>query len=88
MYDLIYAGRDVQNAVLNRFPEAKIEDASDFIHEERFAVELPESFDADYLDWLTQRGFNNGLSLTASLRAMGCAMGLARIASAGTGEER
>ena len=43
MYDLIYAGEDLERAqkeLLERFPEATLEDASDFIHEGRFAIKI------------------------------------------------
>ena len=43
MNDLIYANGLAKKDVLARFPEAVIEDASDFIHLERFSITLPDT---------------------------------------------
>lgn len=40
--ELIYAGTKVENLVKKQFPGAKIIDASDMIHHERFEIELDE----------------------------------------------
>lgn len=38
LYDLIYANADGRKAMGKSFPQASFEDASDFIHEERFSI--------------------------------------------------
>lgn len=43
MNDVIYANGLAEKDVLARFPEAVIEDASDFIHLERFSITLPDT---------------------------------------------
>lgn len=44
MYDLVYAGNEdyarAQKELEERFPNAVIQDASDFIHEGRFSIEV------------------------------------------------
>ena len=40
MYDLIYAGKDVEELIKKQYPSAKITDASDYIHTERVEVEI------------------------------------------------
>jgi len=44
MYDLIYANPAAQIVMEKVFPQASFEDASDFVHEERFSilVDMPE----------------------------------------------
>ena len=51
MHELIYAGNEVRQLLEKEYPDAKFEDASDMIHEERFSIdidgekdELEESF--------------------------------------------
>ena len=51
MYDLVYdfgAWKEIEKA----FPDAKIEDARDEIHESRIAVTLPDEKRVDYLKWM------------------------------------
>lgn len=47
MYDLIYADGKARTVLEKAFPRAKFEDASDFIHTERFSIEL-EIEESDY----------------------------------------
>lgn len=42
MNALIYAGKDIENIIKNKFPVATFQDASDEIHTERFEVEIQE----------------------------------------------
>ena len=49
MHELIYAGKDVETVVLKRYPNAKIEDASDEIHKERFELEVDVNEDEFYV---------------------------------------
>ena len=47
--ELIYAGKDVEQLILKAFPEAKITDASDYIHTERFECEIDIPEDEFYI---------------------------------------
>lgn len=60
IYDLMYCGEheeEIRATVLNDFPSAKIEDASDYIHRGRFSVEL-EIEESDWLLWVMRNGFH------------------------------
>lgn len=51
IYDLIYAGeyrQEVETKIQAAYPEAVLEDASDFVHEGRFSVEM----EVDEEEWL------------------------------------
>lgn len=56
MYDLIYDGADARRAIAASFPDARIEDASDFVHKERFSVELPDALEDTYLKHVIASG--------------------------------
>ncbi|GAI63165.1 unnamed protein product [marine sediment metagenome] len=56
MYQLIYAGKDVEQAVKERYPEAKIKDASDDIHTERFECEIDVEED-EFFVWAILEGY-------------------------------
>lgn len=77
MYDLIYDGT-AWEVVQKRFPEAKIKDESDCIHEGRFGVELPDEMRDEYLRWVVL----NGLGLVS------LSIGLMLHASDGVGREK
>jgi len=54
MYDLIYAEnhqvyKEIAEVIKKEYSQAKVEDASDHIHEHRFLVEL----DIEQKDWFT-----------------------------------
>jgi len=54
MYDLIYTEnhqdyKEIEEIIKKRYRQAKVEDASDYIHEHRFSVE----FDIEQKDWFT-----------------------------------
>lgn len=49
MYELIYADREVEDIIKKEYPEAKITDASDFIHTERFECEVEVAEDEFYI---------------------------------------
>jgi len=55
MKDLIYDSA-ARTEFLKRYPDAKIEDASDFIHDSRFSVEFEETDKYEYLHWLVDNG--------------------------------
>jgi len=56
MYELIYAGKEVEKAVKERYPEAKIKDASDDIHQERFECEIEVEED-EFFVWAILGGY-------------------------------
>jgi hypothetical protein len=66
MNDLIYAGADAERSIAGAFPDARIEDASDFIHEERFSVTLPDALEDTYLKHVIANGLGS-VSLSVQL---------------------
>ena len=58
MYDLIYGGRTYTQELKNLFPNATIEDASDFIHEDRISVQI-EMDEKEYFRIIFLNGFGN-----------------------------
>lgn len=57
MHELIYAGKDIEWAIKKRYPQAKIEDASDSIHTERFECEIEEVDEDDFFVWAILEGY-------------------------------
>ena len=57
MHDLVYAGSEVERLISEKFPSVKIKDASDFIHTERFEVELDDSLKDDFYIFAMREGF-------------------------------
>jgi len=55
MYDLVYDGGCLDE-IKQPFPLAEIEDASDFIHEGRFSVQLPDDKRREYLKFVILKG--------------------------------
>lgn len=66
MYDLVYSDNNDRVLVEQRFPDARIEDASDFVHDERFSVELPPEKRREYLVWAIKAGLG-GVSFTLQM---------------------
>jgi len=56
MYDLIYGGAKYRDELQKIFPESKIADASDEIHQDRVSIEL-EIEDKEYWKRITLNGF-------------------------------
>ena len=56
MQDLIYAGKDIEDIIKAKYPQAKITDASDDIHRERFELELDIEED-EFYPFAFQKGF-------------------------------
>ena len=56
VYDLIYAGADVEQIILSKYPEAKITDASDGIHTERFEMDV-ETEEDEFYPFAIKEGF-------------------------------
>lgn len=58
-YDLIYSGNKVELLIKGKFPTAKIKDASDFIHTERFACEIEGVTDNEFYPFAIREGFDS-----------------------------
>ncbi len=58
MDDLIYADYKAEKIVEKRYPNIKIEDASDMIHQERFGIQFNEDEynEHEYLKFLLESG--------------------------------
>ena len=57
MHELVYADASVERLILAKFPSAKIEDASDFIHTDRFELELEDSLKKSFYVFAIREGF-------------------------------
>jgi hypothetical protein len=57
MYDLIYAGHEVEDIIKAKYPQAKITDASDEIHTERFEMELDGVTEDEFYPFALIKGF-------------------------------
>jgi len=62
MYDLIYCAdfKDygkIKEKILEHYPEAKIEDASDDVHQARFSVELSDVEETNFQMMAIKEGF-------------------------------
>jgi len=60
MYDLIYLNYygEATRVLQEIWPKAKIEDASDFIHTERFAIEVADMEEEVYLKTIIREGMS------------------------------
>jgi len=56
-YDLIYGNSEIESIILKKYPTAKIKDASDFIHTERFECEIPNIDDDEFYPFALVNGF-------------------------------
>jgi len=57
MYDLIYAPIEVENIIKAKYPQAKISDASDDIHRERFEMTLEGIEEDEFYPFAIKEGF-------------------------------
>ncbi len=57
MYELIYAGKEVEDIIKKKYPNAEVKDASDYIHTERFEVEIPGITDDEFYPLAIKEGF-------------------------------
>ena len=57
MYELIYAGKEVEELVKKKYPQAVIKDASDFVHRERFECEISDVTEDDFYPFAISKGF-------------------------------
>lgn len=58
MQELIYGGKDVERKILAEFPEAKIIDASDDVHWDRFDVSILHVSEEDFYIFAMVSGFS------------------------------
>ena len=56
-YDLIYAPHEVEEIIKKKYPNAKIKDASDYIHTERFECEIEGITKDDFYPFAIANGF-------------------------------
>lgn len=56
-YDLIYGPKGVEEVIKSRYPNAKIEDASDFTHTERFECEIEGVSKDEFYPFAIREGF-------------------------------
>lgn len=56
-YDLIYGPRKVEEVIKGRYPNAKITDASDFIHTERFECRIEGVSQDEFYPFAIREGF-------------------------------
>jgi len=60
MQDLIYGNSEIYNLIKEKYPDATYEDASDFIHQERFEVEFDKDkkdISDEYIEFAIKEGF-------------------------------
>ena len=57
MKELIYAGLKVEKLIRKKYPQAIIEDESDYIHEERFEVEIDDVSQEEFYSFAEENGF-------------------------------
>jgi len=56
-YDLIYGPGEVEEIIKGRYPNAKIKDASDYIHTERFECEIEGVSNDEFYPFAIKEGF-------------------------------
>jgi len=56
-YDLIYGPREVEGVIKGKYPDAKIKDASDYIHTERFECEIEGVSEDEFYPFAIREGF-------------------------------
>ena len=54
--ELMYSGKDVEELIKKRFPQAQIVDASDYIHTERFEVTIEDITTEEFYPWAISEG--------------------------------
>lgn len=57
MHELVYAGSDIEKIIKDKYPQARITDASDYIHTERFDLELEGVSDDEFYPFAISKGF-------------------------------
>lgn len=56
-HELIYDSQEVADWITKKYPSAVIRDASDYIHEERFEVDIPNCDDYEFYKFAFDMGF-------------------------------
>ena len=56
-YDLIYGDSNVEQLIQRKYPQAKMKDASDFIHTDRFECEIEDIDDDIFYPFAIREGF-------------------------------
>lgn len=69
MYELVY-GSGFEEDILEKYPNAKIKDASDYIHEHRFEVAIEGVSEKEFYKFAIEKGFLD-VCLGFSVMAMG-----------------
>lgn len=57
MYELIYAGNEVEKIIKNKYPNAILTDASDYIHIERFECDIENAEEDEFYIFAIRNGF-------------------------------
>lgn len=71
MYDLIYGDKKAEELVRQKFPSAKIEDASDEVHTDRFSIQTDgDEIPDEYIEFMLKTGLYR-LSLNIGLACTG-----------------
>ena len=71
MYDLIYGDKKAEELVRQEFPSAKIEDASDEVHTDRFSIQTDgDEMSDEYIEFMLKTGLYR-LSLNIGLANAG-----------------
>jgi hypothetical protein len=55
--ELVYAGKDVETLIKQKWPNAVVKDASDMVHEERFDLEISDITEDDFYPFAISEGF-------------------------------
>jgi len=58
MKELVYGGTEVEAVILKKYPQATITDESDYIHTERFAVEIKNVSEEEFYSFANKTGFS------------------------------
>ena len=56
-YDLIYGPKEAEEVIKKKYPNAKITDASDYIHTERFECTIEGTTDEEFYPFAIKEGF-------------------------------
>ena len=55
--ELVYGDKEVENIIKGKYPDAVITDASDYIHTERFELEIAGVDDDEFYPFAIREGF-------------------------------
>jgi len=57
MRELVYGGEQIERIIKKKYPSAKIRDASDYVHPERFEVEIEGISEEEFYRFAIRSGF-------------------------------